>query len=1176
MLIAGSKCTTPGRSLHSQHAVTVRALGGTSGAAGILPRQQTRRFRFGGGSDWRGDDISREIRRQRHMLKRASEHLNRRLPWEKHPFAEDSRHVLRGFMQSYWKRFSDDMDPVRKGSDTDKSTRPGQNIEDVERFGMEDEPVSSQQRDRGRRREHDQSRKLCNDTTDSQTGYDLPIEHDGFYIDPITNRKVAKQTRQSDLKDDAETPTKTFRDYRSRFINNLDLSRHPDALSTTRLVKPRSGGYKYSQDLRKLKPETEKATLAYTDSGRYDELLRSRYRPFADSELDKNLNTSAEKLSNDFDSRRDYRHAIEGARDEFNDLKPPYENIEAEESKYAVADELSSRVQTAAESGEAAANSRGTENDMHFEHTEPLSYDPTRYEPLEPEDQTLGNDELVTPELLRQYRYSIETTEPDHSTETTAKDLRAKYGEAEWQQYNNVEASNLEAKMDPTTQEFSERQSLEDDYGPYYHNEPDSLQPSTDREISHGFPPLPEEEKTELPPLSAEEETELPPLPLEEETELPALSAEEETKLPPLPAEGETDLPPLPAEESYQGIECLYRYDDPRRFEQQLSSLNKGSNRGQWLSEARDHDNADPKNSGVEESWAHEDEMGRPQTVRSNLAPNGEHNEHQPMSVTAEELSHLLDSRENLYRFENPAQEESVPKVEHDGSSPVASTGNEAISSRCEAPQTLNSVYRGEGREAKSLGRNTPSKPESQTDSLYRAELLESLSSVLEDPAKLKSIKQGQRRGSSYWDQLESSAKAYEQQSDCHDEQAASALKSAKSKTQVGGPSGQKMTGNYVRDFPEDFEKNWRQTLSSVPTDQEQSYEIEAPATGECMDGGLEGAFGRPSPAKIQPALHRHNKTDNSAAEQEDAYSKDPQGLETSYYEDCGEATQPLLVKQYGTASGAENGEPVAAKKATQTIDEDKTTEFYNITRSETSSASDKEPVLYKILAWDPTMQSINIAETSSMVPDFTSALSPADALLRLSHPTKFFPHFASLEAEGFEILSGSGDVLVFRKVRPSKPTQIESTSKNVAEQPLPTQSAEQSQSTFTSAQATHVNPIDMTGRAPAVPASANFASPTGYVKYDHLPETVASNLPPPPPPPPRVAYNINLRREEPVYSGPKFKAHAEQKQRPGVFKRLILGGFWVAGISYGLGVIGEYFTTADASAPHDWDKKRK
>lgn len=189
------------------------------------------------------------------------------------------------------------------------------------------------------------------------------------------------------------------------------------------------------------------------------------------------------------------------------------------------------------------------------------------------------------------------------------------------------------------------------------------------------------------------------------------------------------------------------------------------------------------------------------------------------------------------------------------------------------------------------------------------------------------------------------------------------------------------------------------------------------------------------------------------------------------------------------------------------------------------------EPTVYRILAYDPTMQKINVAETTSVVPDQASPLSPAEVLLRLSNPTKFFPHFAPLQAEGFEIVSGSGDVLVFRQVRPLKITSHGG--------------------------ASPVNPIDMMGKPAALPNAAAFVSPTGFVNYD-VPQAEEETQAP------AFRSNIDVRREEPVFSGPKSTAREEARTHPkdGVGKRVLIGGAWVAGISYALGVVSEYFIT--------------
>ncbi|KAG6021212.1 hypothetical protein E4U40_005452 [Claviceps sp. LM458 group G5] len=120
----------------------------------------------------------------------------------------------------------------------------------------------------------------------------------------------------------------------------------------------------------------------------------------------------------------------------------------------------------------------------------------------------------------------------------------------------------------------------------------------------------------------------------------------------------------------------------------------------------------------------------------------------------------------------------------------------------------------------------------------------------------------------------------------------------------------------------------------------------------------------------------------------EDPYSKDPQGLEPSYTD--------------------EHAAPITSPAFTR----------HDQNRSEAETL-EAQPVSYKVLAYDPSTQSISIAETSSGVSDTSTPASPADILPHVSNPSKFFPYFSQLQAEGYEIASGGGDVLVFRKVRP-------------------------------------------------------------------------------------------------------------------------------------------------------------
>ncbi|KAI0021289.1 hypothetical protein F4780DRAFT_738908 [Xylariomycetidae sp. FL0641] len=408
-------------------------------------------------------------------------------------------------------------------------------------------------------------------------------------------------------------------------------------------------------------------------------------------------------------------------------------------------------------------------------------------------------------------------------------------------------------------------------------------------------------------------------------------------------------------------------------------------------------------------------------------------------------------------------------------------------------------------------------------------------------------------------DSLDERMDSHNRQSDAVDNRVRDHLQQTRPKANDEGSRSatKSFTGHYIRDFPEDF-SGPSCTMNSPSEDFDAKYaqqvgaEVQAsekgyadPLTMAANSSRLESTLDRlQARSRLEPALDRCNGRNAIASEGEatDDYSKKPQGLEISYAEECGEPTAPVYMKSYGGEPGQVKrrpGEPETGRQSSEVVyDEDscyhRDPEIDGLPtkcspESTSESARSDEPTIYKILAYDPTMQTINVAETTSVKPDQASALSPTEVLLRLSNPAKFFPHFAPLQAEGFEIVSGSGDILVFRKVRSAKPTR------NINGIP--------------------VNPIDMMGMPTVLPAGA-FASPTGFINYD-IPRVEEEA--------PATAFrsNINVRREEPVFSGPKSSASQEgPRRKKSVVRRVLLGGVWVAGISYALGVVGEYFVT--------------
>ncbi|KAI9753767.1 MAG: hypothetical protein M4579_005001 [Chaenotheca gracillima] len=233
----------------------------------------------------------------------------------------------------------------------------------------------------------------------------------------------------------------------------------------------------------------------------------------------------------------------------------------------------------------------------------------------------------------------------------------------------------------------------------------------------------------------------------------------------------------------------------------------------------------------------------------------------------------------------------------------------------------------------------------------------------------------------------------------------------------------------------------------------------------------------------------------------------------------------------------------------------------------------------YKILAYDPVTQEVNTATTSSSIAPSNSSpsehtISPPEIVSRLSHPAKFLPYFSSLEADGFEIISGTGDVLVFKKVR----------------DPVKSSAPATEEPSLASPSFSSINPIDGT-------TTGNFASPTGFVNHDSVfpeaqqqqqkqkPESAAPVPQSDPvesvestPSPPRnhsstLSSGDKVRREEPVFSGGQrwiaeedAEVYAHRSRRGGrakrTIKRVFWVGAWVAGCTYAAGVVLEFFRT--------------
>jgi hypothetical protein len=385
---------------------------------------------------------------------------------------------------------------------------------------------------------------------------------------------------------------------------------------------------------------------------------------------------------------------------------------------------------------------------------------------------------------------------------------------------------------------------------------------------------------------------------------------------------------------------------------------------------------------------------------------------------------------------------------------------------------------------------------------------------------------------------------------------------------EAGLPSNvaqKKMTGNFVRDFPEDFETSWHahesgalmpksrsaQEIESEVQRDERAYsegvklsENPVNTNGPRIETSLDRTAQRDMPeastsskvkASPSPALQGEVDLPTSAssfpnAKDDTACARQP---ERESNRELVRTIRSTYEDTYGAIDSTHRQVPCSSE-----VIEESTSSVFKSDEAPVSEQAD--PTVYKILAYDPTMQSVSIAETTSIVPDSSTALTPAEVLLRLSNPAKFFPHFQPLQSQGYEIVSGSGDVLVFRKVRSGA---------------LPGTSSVVSKKKASTAQETRKdirNPIDGMQGSP-VATTGDFASPTGFVNHD-LPR---GSDPP-------FKSNIDVRREEPVFSGKKnWQGDKEQRGgRKSRGKKVLVSAVWVAGLCYSVGVVADFFKT--------------
>lgn len=119
----------------------------------------------------------------------------------------------------------------------------------------------------------------------------------------------------------------------------------------------------------------------------------------------------------------------------------------------------------------------------------------------------------------------------------------------------------------------------------------------------------------------------------------------------------------------------------------------------------------------------------------------------------------------------------------------------------------------------------------------------------------------------------------------------------------------------------------------------------------------------------------------------------------------CTDARQPQ-------SQDAKTPEPTLAQVQDESIEPANTLNQNSHAKPPASNDSTK----YRVLAYDASTMQVTRADTDSTFPSVNQTLHPAEVLPRLSNPAKFLPYFTEMQNDGYEIVSGSGDTLVFKK----------------------------------------------------------------------------------------------------------------------------------------------------------------
>ncbi|KAF4339655.1 hypothetical protein FBEOM_6438 [Fusarium beomiforme] len=899
--------------------------------------------------------------------------LNRNISWDTKSKA--FKKASKGCHQSADPAKFATIDQVKTWANDLFGIRPGSNIEDVERSAIEHlfrGDTKANIRKATLTNAHHFSPASASTATSKETLFSAVHGQDATYIDPITNRRVSKSTNAG-----TAAQYEDQRSYKpSDFVEMYAVDSKPkyddlDKYKPIIDIETKQPDQPKYDDLDKYKPKIDERP-AEEKPVQYDDL--DKYGPVKHNEPDGKRPPTAEEDSKNYKDLDKYatknlddplakrQLTAEEQSKVYDDLdlyKPVYYN-EPDGKRPQTAEELSKTYDDlhkyeAVYWNEPDGLREPTPEERSKDYKDLHLYGSVQWN--EPD----GLRHLTPEEESKQHEDLDQYAEPFEASQSVLK------AHEKAQMDRTMRGKPVAPKVDAPVEDFASKYDDLHKYGPYHWNEPDGLRKPTPEELSKNYDDL---------------HLYGGPFQWNEPDGLRTLTPEEKSKsYKDVHMYAARDLSPpvdrVHPEEASKAYKDLPDYrnfanaDDPTpRIHPEVASK-KYADLGAYAFADSDpqtehvHPELASKeykdlhkypSAGFEEiieaQRVHPEELSKNYTDLGNYRRSDFVSQAQAFPVQPEDASKVF---QDLHKYTNVRQTEPIGKM----SVPLdeVARGLREFDSKAgsqDSPDATSRTY------SRSSNRSSPNSTETSTDH--------------SGPESVEAIRAAVLRRaheSSQKDKNQDLPGKKGQQVKTHD-----ALK------------GSKLTGNYARDFPEEFGARWSTAFSpsksslfpNTHSESSPAKEVSSSIEDDVEPGSMDESFPIDD-TKLQPSLDRY------ADRMKDLYSHKPQGLQTHYTQEIGAPTMPVSEKHFPPK------EP----------------------RAETEKP---KVAAYKIVAYDPASRVMSVAEANSAVGVSDSPTSIPDALIKLGDPTKFLPYIKSFQDQGYQVVSGSGRMLIFRKMQ--------------------------------------------------------------------------------------------------------------------------------------------------------------